>query len=94
MNKLALTSKISRNPAVAFTQIDDDLVMMGPKDNLFYGVNAVGAKIWSLLECEALSLNEICERIKMDYDVTEAQCVEDSMQFVDAMIEQNMFVIS
>lgn len=94
MNKLALNSKISRNPDVAFTQIDDDLVMMGPKDSLFYGVNAMGAKIWSLLECKTLSLSDICELIQQDFEVTEAECVNDSMQFVQAMVEQNMLVIS
>ncbi len=94
MNKLSLTSKISRNPDVAFTQIDDDLVMMSPKDSLFYGVNAMGSNIWSLLEFNTLALSEICELIQRDYEVTEAQCVEDSMQFVEAMIEQNMLVIN
>jgi hypothetical protein len=94
MNKLTLTSKLSRNPDVAFTQIDDDLVMMGPDDNLFYGVNATGTKIWSLLEFKVLSLNEICEGIQQDYDVPEAQCIDDAMQFVQAMVEQNMLAIS
>lgn len=94
MNKLSLTSKISRNPDVAFTQIDDDLVMMSPTDSLFYGVNAMGSNIWSLLEFNTLALSEICELIQRDYEVTEAQCVEDSMQFVEAMIKQNMLVIS
>ena len=94
MNKLSLTTKISRNPEVAFTQIDDDLVMMGPKDSLFYGVNAVGTEIWSLLEFKTLSLSEICELIQRDFEVNEAQCIEDSMQFVEAMVEQNMLLIS
>lgn len=94
MNKLVLTSKISRNPDVAFTQIDDDLVIMGPEDSLFYGVNAVGTKIWTLLEFNTLTLNEICEQIQHDFAVTEAQCIEDSMQFVNAMVEQNMLVLS
>ncbi len=91
---LTLTSNISRNPDVAFTQIDDDLVMMGPKDSFFYGVNAVGTEIWTLLEFNTMSLSEICELIQHDFEVTEAQCIEDTMQFVKAMVEQNMLVIS
>lgn len=91
--KLDLTSKISRNPDVAFTQIDDDLVMMGPEDNLFYGVNAVGTDIWSLLEFKNLSLNELFEHVQDVYAVTKAQCIEDITQFVGAMVEKNMLVI-
>lgn len=89
-----LSSKISRNPDVAFTQIDDDLVMMGPEDSMFYGVNAVGTAIWSLLEFNTLSLGEVCAHIQQGYEVTEVRCVEDSMRFVEAMVDQNMLVIS
>lgn len=94
LSTLSLTTKISRNPEVAFTQIDDDLVMMGPKDNLFYGVNSIGTKIWSLLEFKVLSLNEICECIQHEYEVTEAQCIDDTMHFITDLVEQNMLVIS
>ena len=94
MNELTLTSKISRNPDVAFTQIDDDLVMMSPKDSLFYGINAVGTEIWSSLEFNPRSLSEICGLIQRDFAVTEAQCIADSIQFVNAMVEQDMLVIS
>ena len=94
MNKPVLTSIISRNQDVAFTQIDDDMVIMSPENSFFYGVNSVGAKIWSLLELNALSLGEICELIQRDYDVNEAQCVSDSMQFIEAMVEQNFLMIS
>lgn len=92
MNKLDLSQQISRNPDVGFTQIDDDLVMMGPNDNLFYGVNAMGTKIWSLLECNSLSLSEICEVIQRDYDVHEQQCIDDVTRFVEEMMTHHMVV--
>ena len=94
MHKLELTSHISQNPDIEFTQIDDDLVMMGPKDSLFYGVNSVGTAIWSLLEFKGLSFSEICEQIQHNYEVTEAQCVEDIKNFIHAMVDQNMLVIT
>ena len=91
---ISLNSTISRNPDVAFTQIDDDLVMMGPEDNLFYGVNPVGTKIWSLLEFDTLSVSDICEHIQQDYAVTGPTCIEDTMHFIQAMAAQNMVVIT
>lgn len=94
MYKLDLNQHVSRNPEVAFTQIDDDLVMMDPNDSLFYGVNAMGNKIWSLLAFKTLSLSDICELIQRDYDVSEEQCVEDVKRFVEEMVEQNMLVTS
>lgn len=94
MNQLTLNSELSRSPDVAFTQIDDDIVMMGPKDSLFYGVNSVGTAIWSLLESKTLTLKDICKQIQQDYEVTETQCVEDITRFVESMVEQHMLVIN
>lgn len=93
MSNITLTSKISRNPDVSYTQIDNDLVMMGPKDDLFYGVNDTGTKIWSLLEFNDLTFGAIHERIQQEYEVTEAACLEDLTQFVEAMVAQNMLVV-
>ena len=94
MNKLSLNNKLSRNHNVAFTEIDSDLVMMGPNNNLFYGVNSVGTHIWSLLEFDTLSLNDICEHIHDSFEVTETQCVDDVTQFVEEMIAQRLLVVT
>ena len=91
---ISLTSKISRNPDIVYTQIDDDLVMIGPEDSLFYGINSVGTKIWSLLESETLPLHAICERIQQDYDVTAPICIEDTIRFIESMVAQKIVVIT
>ena len=94
MNKLSPTSKISRNIDVVSTQIDNDLVMMKPDDNLFFGVNTVGTSIWTLLENNTLPLGTLCEMIHKDYDVDATQCVHDVTAFVEAMIaEKLLFVV-
>ena len=93
MNKFSSTNIISRNPDVAYAQIDNDLVMMGPKDDLFYGINPTGTVIWSLLEFNSLPFSTICESILQNYDVTETVCIEDTAQFIQAMIDQNMLVV-
>ena len=91
---ISLTSQISRNPDVAYTQIDDDLVVMGPEDSLFYGINPVGTKIWSLLETDTLSLHAICDLIQQYYDVTASMCIEDTTRFIEAMAAQKMILIT
>lgn len=93
MSNLTLTSKISRNPDVSYTQIDNDLVMMGPNDDLFYGVNDTGTKIWSLLEFNDLTFGEINEHIQQGYEVAEVDCLKDLTQFVESMVAQNMLIV-
>ena len=76
MQKLSQMTTVSRNPEVAFTQIDSDLVLMGPKDQLFYGINAVGTDLWSLLEHKPMSVGNLCAYIMQNYEVeTTAYCL-------------------
>ena len=93
MNKLSPTSIISRNTDVVSTQIDNDLVMMKPDDNLFFGVNTVGTSLWVLLENNTLPLGTLCEMIHKDYDVDAAQCVSDVTAFVESMIAENLLFV-
>lgn len=94
MNKVNLTSIVSRNPHVVYTQIDSDLVMLDPKDQLFYGVNSIGAELWSLLEKRSLSVTEICSHVEMHYDVPETQYVGDVLSFIESMVKQNMLLLA
>ena len=50
MDNLNLSSVVSRNDDVAYTYIDDEMVLMGAEDGLYYGINCVGAEIWKHLE--------------------------------------------
>ena len=88
------TSKITANQQVAFTEIDDDVVMMGPDNGLFYGTNCVGAEIWNLLQSNVLSLSAICNQIQQIYDVEESQCATDVKQFVEDLMAQGMLIVT
>ena len=91
--KVDLSNKITRNPSLAFTQIDDDLIVMRPEDSVFYGINAVGAEIWSWLDFQPLSLSEICEKVTVKYDVEPDLCADDVITFTESMLEHNIFMV-
>lgn len=87
-----LSSRISRNPDAVYAQIDTDLVIMQPTDSSFYGINAVGQEIWSLLQSTTLSVSEISACILQKYDVTESQCLDDIKKFISVMCEKNFLI--
>ena len=47
---VALTSQVSRNEAIVFTDLDDTIVMMDVDEGQYYELDPVGARIWGLLE--------------------------------------------
>ena len=94
MNTLCLTSKISRNHDVAYTQIDTDLVMLELEMNMFCNVNPTGAVLWTLLENNTLSLDELCKHVHKHYEVTDNECRNDVTQFVEEMAALKLLIIT
>lgn len=93
MATINLTNKLTINPDVVYTQIDDDIVLMGPADGMYYSINAVGSEIWSLLQTNPMSLNALCTQIRTTYNVDEEQCHSDTAMFIDTMVEQKMILV-
>lgn len=93
MSTLSLSTMIARNEEVAYTYMDDEMVMMGLDDNRYYGVNAVGADIWNALERGALSVKDVCEYLFQRYAVDESQCMADALAFIDHMHEKRMISV-
>ena len=94
MNTLCLTSKISRNNDVAYTQIDSDMVILEPNMNNFCKLNPTGAELWNLLEQEELTLQEMCKHLHANYEITEEQCVEDVKKFIEDMALQQLLIVT
>ena len=94
MRALNINSVVSRNEDVAYTYMDDEMVAMGGEDNLYYGVNAVGAEIWAYLDKGTVSIQGICDELQRRYDVAQEHCLTDVFAFVQQMHEKNMLIIN
>jgi hypothetical protein len=55
------------NPAVVFKPVTGGAVLLHVDDEVYYGLNAVGARVWELLPPESASLDEICTAIAAEY---------------------------
>lgn len=93
MTLLNQETKISINPNIIRTSIDNDLVMLNPEVQHFFGVNSVGADIWALLEKAPHSLQSICEMISEQYDIQESPYINDVRSFIEDMLEQKLLLV-
>lgn len=55
------------NPRVIFKQLSDGAVLFSPSDEVYYGLNEVGAKVWTLLPPASATLEEITAAIAASY---------------------------
>lgn len=90
MDSLHLTSLITRNPAAAFTQVNNELIIMSPDDHVYYRVNEVGAVIWSLLESGEWTLNTIAEHIQQHYKIEKERAVQGVTAFIETMLSKKI----
>lgn len=88
MNTLNHATTIIPNPHIAYTAMDDDIILMGPEDGRFYGINPIGAVIWNFISTTTCNIQLICEHIMSHYDISEAQCQADVNHFLAQMQKQ------
>jgi hypothetical protein len=72
-------------PALRASTTDEGLVLLNVETGDIYTANAVGGRIWSLLE-EGQNESEIAAHIARVYDRPEAAIAADVHEFIDGLI--------
>lgn len=62
--------------------------MMDMDSGDYYGLDAIASRIWQLLESQK-TVDEICQQLLKEYEVTEEQCQQDVISFLDEMAKHN-----
>ena len=83
------------NPHVIFKQMSDGAVLFAPKDELYFGLNEVGARIWHLLPPVTDSFDALCARLSADYpDVPMDTLRRDARDLLDALVSEGLAIAS
>jgi hypothetical protein len=66
------------------SQLGEESVILGLDDGIYYGLDSLGTRVWTLLSSPR-SAREICEDIKLDYDVSATACEEAVLALLQDM---------
>ena len=91
--KITTDTYIKRNNEVFASEIDDEVVMMNIQSGKYFGMDAIGSRIWQLVE-EKIQVKEIIAQLLEEYDVTEEQCHSDVLEFLNELYEQNLVQVT
>jgi hypothetical protein len=81
------------HPAVMFREVSDGAVLLQTEDEIYFGLNAVGARVWQMLPPMCATLDELCARLGETYsDVGVDQLRADVVELLDALREQKLLV--
>ncbi len=62
----------------------DEVLMMSNTTGRYYGLNAVGRRIWELLE-KPMTVAEVCARLCEEFEVDVQDCEAAVLKFADEM---------
>lgn len=79
---MSLNRRFNIGPRVAATAVTDEIVILDLASGTYYGLEAVGARVWELIG-EGKSSGEICEILLDEYEVEHASLVSDVMRLLD-----------
>lgn len=63
-------------PNTVSSNLSGDEVILHLESGIYYGLNSVGARIWTLLQ-QPTTVQVLCDTIQAEYDVEPAQCLQD-----------------
>jgi hypothetical protein len=73
-------------------QVGEDTVILDLAGGTYYGLDPVGARVWQLMG-EGKSLEEICDTLLVEYDVTREVLLRDVLELTDKLHSQKLISI-
>lgn len=85
----SLTSRVRVPDGIACQNLQDELVLLNLHTGVYFGLDAVGARIWQLIQShQHTPLRKIRDTLTGEYDVPPDRCASDLLNLV-ARLEEN-----
>lgn len=82
-------SWLQRHDDVFAAAVDDELVMLNLDQQYYLGLDAIGRRIWELLETPC-QLGTLCQRMSEEYDEVPDRIARDVTGFIEEMMAEGM----
>lgn len=86
MSELTLDTPVSRTDDNLSSNLAGEEVVLNLQDGVYYGLNDVGARVWTLLDTTDTP-REICDALQEEYDVDRATLEADVLTLLKEMEE-------
>ena len=89
MAGLSLDTVVTRRPDPLTAPIDGELAMLDVASSSYYGLDAIGSRIWELIE-QPVSVADLCGTLEGEFDVEPETCRTDVLAFLDQLREAGL----
>jgi hypothetical protein len=86
---IGLDSVIARNREPVTVEVDGTAAMMSLLQGKYYGLDAIGTRIWELVE-QPIRVGELCDTLMEEFAVDRDTCERDVLDFIAALAGENL----
>jgi hypothetical protein len=91
---LSLESRVVASPEQVSCELDNELVILNLRNGEYYGLDEVGAQIWTLIQ-DSTTVLAVRDAILRQFDDVDTQeCTDDVLELLQDMADSNLLMIS
>ncbi len=90
--KITLESRVVATHDQVSSRVDEDEVILSLREGAYYGLDAVGARAWRLIQ-EPRSVGEVCDAIAREYEVAPDRCRRDVIALLGRLADSGLVEI-
>ncbi len=83
---------VVRSSDQASADLGGEAAILNLKDGVYYGLDAVGARIWELIE-EPRTVRDVCDTLCNEYDVDAERCERDLIALLTELAQHGLIDI-
>ncbi len=87
--KLSGSTMVSTSKDYVYCNVEDEMVLLGMEDGIYYGLNPVGAFIWEQIK-EPKTIDEIRDAVLSEYEVNKSECEGDLYELLRELVEKGL----
>lgn len=92
-NGVSLASSVRIPDDVVFHDLQGEVVVLNLKTGVYFGLDPVGSRIWQLMR-EHGSLGNVRQALVDEYEVAEAPCTRDLLEFTARLWEAGLVEVA
>lgn len=90
--RLSVHSIVNATPEQVSCPLGDEAAILNLKNTVYYGLNPVGARVWTLLQ-QPRSIGELRDTLLDEYDVDEGRCESDLLELLEKMKSEGLIQV-
>ena len=87
-----LTNYVKQNHILS-TTLNDEIVMMDSEKGMYYNLDPIGSRIWTLLDTPQ-TLESLCKNLMEEYDIDQTTCQQETEAFLQSLAERGLITIT